>query len=51
MNDLEMAKELVDMGYDVEYDYEKENYNKSLVAEMAVNEGYEWDKSKEQWRK
>lgn len=46
--DSDMAKELTDKGYDVEYESDS-NYNEGLVAEMAINEGYRWDDETEKW--
>ena len=49
MNDLKMAMELTDMGYDVDLDLKDETYSETLVAEMAVNESYKWNDSLEIW--
>lgn len=49
MNDLEMAKQLTDMGYDVEIDLDTGTYNEGLVAEMAVNEGYKYNEDTNTW--
>lgn len=43
MNDVEMAKELTDMGFYVGLNEETESYNKSLLVEVATIEGYKWN--------
>jgi|SRR5690625_2712224 len=49
MNDYEMAKQLTDIGYDVDLVVESYSYDEGLVAEMAIKEGYEWNESQEVW--
>jgi len=49
MKEIEMAKELTDMGYDVDLNLDNETFNSMLVAEMAVNEGYTWNDVTELW--
>lgn len=49
LNDYLMARELTDMGYDVDLDLDNKTYNSSLVAEMAINEGYKWSDVANGW--
>lgn len=52
-SELEMAIMLTEAGFDVElYDTNADDdsdYNEGLVAEMAINEGYDWDDVQEYW--
>lgn len=52
-SDLEMAIMLTEAGFDVDlYDTSTDNdvdYDTNLVAEMAINEGYDWDDLEQYW--
>lgn len=52
-SDLEMAIMLTEAGFDVDlYDTSADNdtdYDTNLVAEMAINEGYDWDDLEQYW--
>lgn len=50
LSDKEMAKELIDMGYDVSYNFETNDFDLGLLIEMAINEGYKWDDEEAVWR-
>lgn len=49
MTDVDLAKELTDMGYEVGYNPETDAYNETLLVEMANNEGFKWDATKDEW--